>query len=78
MWIRVVRAALWKTPADVRRSIRSADPVRVKSGHTVWVFNIQQNNFRLIAAIHFDHARVYTLRFLTHAEYSRDGWKNEL
>ena len=28
--------------------------------------------------LHFDHGMVYTLRFFTHAEYSKDKWKDEL
>jgi mRNA interferase HigB len=50
----------------------------VKSGKTAWVFNIHGNDFRLIAAIHFDRQVVYTLRFMTHAEYSKNQWKETL
>jgi hypothetical protein len=32
----------------------------------------------LIVAIHFDRQMVYTLRFFTHAEYSKGRWKDEL
>jgi len=28
--------------------------------------------------MHFDRQVAYTLRFLTHAEYSKDRWKDEL
>ena len=42
------------------------------------VFNVCGNTYRLIVAIHFDRQLVYTLRFLTHAEYSKDRWKDEL
>ncbi|MCL4177564.1 MAG: type II toxin-antitoxin system HigB family toxin [Verrucomicrobia bacterium] len=38
----------------------------------------RHNGYRLIAAIHFDRQTAYTLRFLTHAEYSRERWKDEL
>jgi len=41
------------------------------------VFNVCGNTYRLIVAIHFDHQTAYTLRFLTHAEYCKDRWKNE-
>jgi hypothetical protein len=34
--------------------------------------------FRLITAVHDNTQRVFTLRFLTHAEYSQDKWKKEL
>ena len=42
------------------------------------VFNIKGNRYRLIVAIHYDRQLVYVLRFLTHAEYSKDMWKNQL
>ncbi len=31
-----------------------------------------------VAAVHFNQQRVYTLRFMTHAEYDRATWKQEL
>jgi mRNA interferase HigB len=40
--------------------------------------NICGNEFRLIAAIHFNRQLVFLLRFLTHAEYSKEKWKEEL
>lgn len=77
-WRAVVRAARWSSLADVRRQYASADAVRVASGGTVVVFNACGNDFRLITAIHYNTQRVFTLRFLTHAEYSRGKWKAEL
>jgi mRNA interferase HigB len=50
----------------------------VGSGKSAVVFNVCGNTYRLIVAIHFDRQIAYTLRFLTHAEYSKDSWKNEL
>ncbi len=63
---------------DVRAIFPSADVVRVGSSHNVYVFNICGNDFRLITAIHFNTQCVFTLRFLTHAEYSKGKWKLEL
>lgn len=63
--------------ADLRRAIPSADQVKVASGRIVTVFNIK-NQFRLIAAIHYNRRLIYVLRFLTHADYDKDTWKNEL
>jgi mRNA interferase HigB len=53
---------------DEKRSIFTA----------VFVFNIRRNDYRLIAAVHFNRQIVYTLRFMTHAEYSKDRWKEIL
>lgn len=71
-WRKIVRAAAWRTYAEVRRVYPSADWVKVRSGRQVLVFNVCGNDYRLVVAVHFDRQIVYTLRFLTHADYSRD------
>lgn len=77
-WRRVVRAARWRSLAEVRRTYPSADAVRVKSGRQVLVFNVCGNRFRLVVAAHFNRQILYTLRWMTHAEYSKDAWKDTL
>ena len=77
-WTMTVRAAAWRSLPDVRRGYPSADMVRVGSGNSVLVFNVCGNTYRLIVAMHFDRQTAFTLRFLTHAEYSNDRWKEEL
>ena len=74
----MTRLAEWTCLTDVRCTFGHADAVRVKSGRMVVVFNIKGNDFRLITAIHYNVSKVFVLRFLTHAEYSKDGWKEEL
>ncbi len=77
-WLEVVRAARWRSLADVRLIFRDADVVRVGSGRPVVIFNIAGNRYRLIAAIHYNLGKVFVLRFLTHAEYSKEHWKDGL
>jgi mRNA interferase HigB len=77
-WTATVRKAAWSNMAEVRCCYGSADAVHVRSGKTVVVFNVCGNSYRLIVAMHFNRQRAYTLRFLTHAEYDQDDWKNEL
>ena len=77
-WVKVVRPVRWRSFAELRRTFPSADLVRVKSGRDVMVFNIGGNDFRLVCAVHFNTEMVFALRFMTHAEYSKDTWKNEL
>ena len=36
------------------------------------------NKYRLITAIHYNIEKVFILRFLSHAEYSKEKWKAEL
>ena len=77
-WRAIVRQAEWSNLAEVRRVYSSADIVTVKSDRSVVAFNVCGNAYRLLTAIHYNRQIVYTLRFFTHAEYSRDKWKDEL
>jgi mRNA interferase HigB len=78
VWRKTVKAAAWRNLVDVRQTYPDTDSVKVRSGRTVLVFNIRRNDYRLIAVVHFNRQIVYTLRFMTHAEYSKDRWKAEL
>ena len=77
-WLEVVQAAEWENFAELRKAFASADMVKAGSGRNVIVFNICGNDYRLIAAVHFDSGKVFALRFFTHAGYDREKWKAEL
>jgi mRNA interferase HigB len=77
-WYRLFRAAEWESLQDVRRVYPHADAATVASGRTVTVFNLCGNKYRLIAAIHYHRQRVYVLRLLRHAEYTKNSWKKRL
>ena len=77
-WRRFVKAANWRNLVEVRVTYPDTDAVRVHSGRQVLVFNIRRNDYRLIVAAHYNRQIVYTLRFMTHAEYSKDRWKETL
>jgi mRNA interferase HigB len=77
-WLAVAKKSDWQTIADVRRTYPHADAVEVASEHRVTVFNIAGNKYRLITAMHYNTGIIYTLMFLTHAEYSKDRWKGRL
>jgi mRNA interferase HigB len=76
-WYRITLAALWDSFAQCRQTFGHADQVPVKSKRTVTVFNIT-NDFRLITAIHYNRHEVFTMRFMTHAEYDKGVWKSTL
>lgn len=72
-----VRAALAQFDG-VATVYPSADQFTVSSGKTAVVFNVCGNTYRLIVVLHFGRQLAYTLRFMTHAEYSEDRWTDEL
>ena len=77
-WARVVQGAEWENLSEVRTSYPHADGVKVKSGRDATVFNVAGNKYRLITAIHYNRGVIFTMMFLTHAEYSKDSWKDRL
>jgi mRNA interferase HigB len=77
-WFEITRKASWKSLTEIRRDFPQTDMVKVESLRPVFVFNIAGNNFRLIAAVHFNTGRVFLLDFLSHAEYSKEVWKKKL
>jgi mRNA interferase HigB len=78
MWTQKVTAAQWRSFADVRKTFPNADTVRVASGRQVVVFNIAHNRYRLVAAVHYNTQIVYTLLLLSHRDYERNAWKDQL
>ena len=66
-WVEKVKAAEWKSHAELKQMFPSAD--YVKNGR--YVFNIAGNNYRIVAIVLFINKKVY-MRFVgTHEEYNR-------
>ena len=42
------------------------------------IFNIRENNYRLIVRMVFRSQTIYVKEFLTHAEYDKEHWKKWL
>jgi mRNA interferase HigB len=79
-WVKVVRQQDWPSWADLRRTFPIADRIAIaRRNVTFTVFNIKGNHYRLITVIHHKPkhvGRVYIRGFLTHAQYSKDTWKD--
>ncbi|NET62632.1 MAG: type II toxin-antitoxin system HigB family toxin [Symploca sp. SIO2E6] len=71
-WYRIVKKTDFPDFAKLRETFPSVDQVDGKT-----VFNIGGNKYRLIAAIHYNRRKIYIRHVLTHAEYDKDGWKND-
>ena len=70
IWYRIAKKADSKNLMDVRRELPTADSVGKFT-----VFNIKGNAYRLITEINYQTGRIFLRHVLTHAEYSKGGWK---
>jgi len=70
VWFRLAKKSRWKNLLEVRQTFPAADAVG-----RFTVFNIKGNSFRLITEINYQTGRVFLRNVLTHAEYSKEGWK---
>ena len=77
-WHKLAKAGRWTCLQDVRATFPHADAAAVGSGRTAVVFNVAGNKYRLITAIHYNRQLVFTMMVLTHAEYSKERWKEVL
>ena len=75
-WREAVAAAAWRSLQDVRVQFPTADGVKLKSEIVVTVFNVKGNTYRLLTVVDYADQSVAVLEVLTHAEYSRNAWKN--
>jgi mRNA interferase HigB len=64
-WHRVAEKAEWSSPLDVRNTYRSADPV----GDQFVVFDICNNEYRLVVRVDYNRAIVYIWDVYTHSDY---------
>jgi len=66
-WVSVAKAARWSNHHDMKQVFPGADSK--PSGPVV--FNIMNNNFRLVAYIVYEFETIYIKWFGTHAEYDK-------
>lgn len=71
-WNTAVKKAEWQNLEDVRKVYRDAEAVG-----NFTVFNIKGNDYRLIVGINYETQKVFYKYLLTHAEYSKNKWKND-
>lgn len=69
-WYRLAKKAEWESLVEVREVFPTADAVGKFT-----VFDIKGNAYRLITEINYQTGRIFLRHVLTHAEYSKGGWK---
>ena len=77
-WYKTSRKAAWNNLVEVRADFPHADGVAVRSGDTATVFNIGGNKYRLVCVINYVRYRLDVKHILTHAEYDKQQWKEQL
>jgi mRNA interferase HigB len=77
-WYSSLKLSTGESLMDLKKTHRSVDAFKVKSGTTVYIFNVGGNKYRAVVAIHFNRRICFILRIMTHTEYDRDSWKKEL
>lgn len=66
-WYQTVKAAEWKTPNDIKEFYATISILK----NSRVVFNIEGNNYRLVAKINYDKQWLF-IRFIgTHEEYDK-------
>ena len=71
-WFRKIKRLDARTFSQLRSTFPSADRV----GDCV-VFNVGGNNYRIIVHLDYDLQIVWIRAVLSHAEYSKEKWKND-
>jgi mRNA interferase HigB len=69
-WYKRVKAKNYVNLNELHQDFPAADLVE-----ELTVFNIGGNNYRLIAAIHYNRHKLYIRAILTHSEYDKGDWK---
>jgi len=66
-WFSEAKHAQWESPSDIKKKYSHAS---ILPDNRV-VFNIKDNNYRLVVKINYDYGQVF-IRFVgTHAEYDK-------
>jgi len=71
-WFKIAEHSTWTSHNDIRQTFSTVDTFG-----SCTIFNIKGNSYRLIAWINFKSHKVFIRHVLTHAEYDKEGWKNE-
>ncbi len=75
-WLDLTETSSWRNFNDVKGAFPAVDGgVKVGSGGSVTIFDVGGNKYRMIASIKYHVQLVTILELLTHAEYSKNLWK---
>lgn len=67
IWLRKVKKADWKQPADINKEFTHARPI----GNGRVIFNINKNDYRLVVQVNYDSGQVFVCFIGTHSQYDK-------
>ena len=71
-WFTEMKSLTFQTFTELKRRYPSADQVG-----RLTVFNIKGNHYRLVVRMDYTYGKVFIRKFMTHAEYDKEDWKND-
>jgi mRNA interferase HigB len=76
-WQRTAEELDWSSIQEVREWYPAVDGgVKVASGGTVTIFNVGGNKYRMVCSILYPSLTIIVHQLMSHAEYSKDLWKD--
>lgn len=76
-WLKIAENSNWKSFSELKKTFGSAD-LFAQNNLKYVIFNIAGNKYRLVATINFKGQIVIVKVLMTHAEYSKDKWKDKI
>jgi mRNA interferase HigB len=78
-WFKLARKAHWQNFQDVRALFGQTDVARdTRSGRTATIFDLGGNKYRIITLMDYLRQTVLITHVMTHAEYDKNKWKQDL
>jgi mRNA interferase HigB len=78
-WFKLARKARWQSFQDARSTFGQTDVTGdTRTGKTATIFDVGGNKYRIITLIDYRRQTILITHVLTHKEYDREKWKNEI
>lgn len=80
-WYAKARAGIWSDLIELRRTFPPADAFgkNIADKKRVYtIINVAGNKYRLIVGINYRTQTMFIKHVMTHAQYSKDRWKDQL
>ncbi|MEI8194959.1 MAG: type II toxin-antitoxin system HigB family toxin [Phycisphaerae bacterium] len=78
-WFKLTRKARWQSFQDTKALFGQTDVARdTASKRTATIFDLGGNKFRIITLIDYLRQTVLITHVLSHKEYDKNKWKNDI